>query len=201
MAAAESRSFKSEIFASGLVIAVGGVLLSFLRFLGRLLWLPLMRRLGYAPRLPKAIEVRDGVATDEPVLESLRSYPADAWIFRFSDGRVNGPWSLKVSGSCVNPKRALVSIDIYAPPPDAEYEVGYVEVKCDTIRVYRREWDGFRLSSLTTVRAEVLRSPFWKWIEPKYETNLRALERDRRSDREVDEERDGKLYEQAMLKL
>ena len=121
--------------------------------------------------------------SSDPVLDILKTYPAESWKFRFSDSLLESRWTLRVTGTCVNPKGAKVSLDIYAPPPESAYESGYVEVKVDTVRVYRKAWDSFQLGPGHTARKEVLRSPYWKWVEPLYEANLRALEHARLSDR------------------
>ena len=110
-------------------------------------------------------------------------------------------WALRVHGGCINPKGAHVSFEIYAPPLEAIYETGFVKVCVDSVCVYRKEWDGYLLGAERCVRDEVLKSRYWKWIESRYEANLRLIEEDKRNDLAADAERAKLLYGAAINRL
>jgi hypothetical protein len=135
------------------------------------------------------------------VLDILSGYPANLWKLNFSECRVQSQWAVRASGTCINPKGAMVTFEIYAPPLDAIYESGHVKVTVDTVPVYRRDWDGYELGPHKSVRVEVLKSPYWKWIESRYESNLCLLEEAKRNEMAEDAGRMSQLYGVAMNKL
>jgi|GEM_PF-5183354 len=155
-------------------------------------------------RLPlrrQVVPVQEKRIVNDPVLDILKQYPANLWKLNFSETRLRSQWAVRASGSCINPKGAMVTFEIYAPPLDAIYECGFVKVTVDTILVYRRDWDGYILAPERNVRDEVLKSPYWKWIESRYEANLQFIEVERRNELAEDAARSSQLFGAAMDKL
>jgi hypothetical protein len=138
---------------------------------------------------------------NEPILDILKGYPSSIWKFSFSESRVHSHWSLRATGTCINHKGAAVTFEVFAPPTGPGYESGYVKVTVDTICVFRQEWDGYELGPDRSVREEVLRSPYWKWIEARYEANLLRVEELRRNEMAAEEARVSSLYDEAIEKL
>ena len=163
------------------------------------LWAPLKQLLK--PRVVAPVVREEICFATDPVLEILKRYPANVWQFTFSECRVDSRWPLRVNGTCMNPKGATVAIEIGAPPPEAVHESGFIKVTVDAVCVYRQVWDAYSLAPGRSVRDEVLRSPYWRWIESRYNANLHFLEQRRRDEMAEEAARTSVLYEEAISKL